>query len=177
MGIEGHRPNHSLRSTSATQLFTEGADEQLIIEWTRPRSVDGVHSYKRTSLPRCVRHFKRNQKLTTTQLHLPSSSRMLPLYLPAHSLHTWLWTTITLPTHQHTHLLQLFGTSFSCSMPRHLSGSAQYLCLALPSQLHILRPVSLYVDPLLPFRLWSALKIISAVAHALEWHLQQRRRV
>ena len=39
---------------------------------------------------------------------------MLP---PAHSLHMWLWTTITLPTHQHTHLLQLFGTSFGCSMP------------------------------------------------------------
>ena len=41
----------------------------------------------------------RNQKLTTTQLHLPSSHWMLPLHLPAHSLHMWLWTTITLPTH------------------------------------------------------------------------------
>ena len=40
------RLNHSLR---ATILFSNGADEQLIMERTGHRSVDGVRSYKRTS--------------------------------------------------------------------------------------------------------------------------------
>ena len=38
-----------LRATSATRLCTAGADEQLIMERTGHRSVDGVRSYKRTS--------------------------------------------------------------------------------------------------------------------------------
>ena len=48
-GIHGFRTNHSLRATSATRLFNAGADEQLIMERTGHRSVDGVRSYKRTS--------------------------------------------------------------------------------------------------------------------------------
>ena len=48
-GIEGFHTNHSLRATSATRLFSAGADEQLITECTGHRSVDGVRSYKRTS--------------------------------------------------------------------------------------------------------------------------------
>ena len=48
-GIDGFRTNHSLRATSATRLFSAGADEQLIMERTGHRSVDGVRSYKRTS--------------------------------------------------------------------------------------------------------------------------------
>ena len=48
-GIEGYRTNHSLRATNATRLFSAGADEQLIMEKTGHRSVDGVRSYKRTS--------------------------------------------------------------------------------------------------------------------------------
>ena len=49
-GIHGFRTNHSLRATSATRLFNAGADEQLIMERTGHRSVDGVRSYKRTSV-------------------------------------------------------------------------------------------------------------------------------
>ena len=48
-GIEGYRTNHSLQATNATRLFSAGADEQLIMERTGHRSVDGVRSYKRTS--------------------------------------------------------------------------------------------------------------------------------
>ena len=48
-GIEGHRTNHSLRTTAATRLFRAGIDEQLIMERTGHRSVDGVRNYKRTS--------------------------------------------------------------------------------------------------------------------------------
>ena len=48
-GIEGHKTNHSLRSTCATRLFEQGVDEQLIMERTGHRSTAGVRSYKRTS--------------------------------------------------------------------------------------------------------------------------------
>ena len=48
-GIDGYYTNHSLRATTATRLFSAGADEQLIMERTGHRSVDGVRSYKRTS--------------------------------------------------------------------------------------------------------------------------------
>ena len=48
-GISGFRTNHSLRATSATRLYAAGMDEQLIMERTGHRSVEGVRSYKRTS--------------------------------------------------------------------------------------------------------------------------------
>ena len=48
-GIKGYYTNHSLRATTATRLFSAGADEQLIMERTGHRSTDGVRSYKRTS--------------------------------------------------------------------------------------------------------------------------------
>jgi len=38
-----------LRATNATRLYTSGADEQLIMERTGHRSIDGVRTYKRTS--------------------------------------------------------------------------------------------------------------------------------
>ena len=48
-GIEGYKTNHSLRATTATRLYQAGVDEQLIMERTGHRSLDGVRSYKRTS--------------------------------------------------------------------------------------------------------------------------------
>ena len=48
-GIDGFKTNHSLRATAATRLFQAGVDEQLIMERTAHRSVDGVWSYKRTN--------------------------------------------------------------------------------------------------------------------------------
>jgi integrase len=48
-GIEGAKRNHSLRATCATRLYQAGVDEQLIMERTGHRSVDGVRQYKRTS--------------------------------------------------------------------------------------------------------------------------------
>ena len=48
-GIKGYKTNHSLRATNATRLYTSGADEQLIMERTGHRSIDGVRTYKRTS--------------------------------------------------------------------------------------------------------------------------------
>ena len=48
-GIEGYKMNHSLRATAATRLYQSGIDEQLVMERTGHRSLEGVRSYKRTS--------------------------------------------------------------------------------------------------------------------------------
>ena len=47
--ITGFKTNHSLRVTNATRLFQSGAEEQLIMERTGHRSIDGVRAYKRSS--------------------------------------------------------------------------------------------------------------------------------
>lgn len=47
--IPGFRTNYSLRATAATRLFQASVDEQLIMERTGHRSLEGVRSYKRTS--------------------------------------------------------------------------------------------------------------------------------
>ena len=46
-GIKGRKSNHSLRCTAATRLFQKGTDEQLIMQVTGHRSINGVRSYKR----------------------------------------------------------------------------------------------------------------------------------
>jgi len=48
-GITGFRTNHSLCATTTTRLYRAGVDEQLIMERTGHRSLDGVRSYKQTS--------------------------------------------------------------------------------------------------------------------------------
>ena len=48
-GLEGYKTNHSLRVTAATRLYNAGVNEQLIMQRTRHRSIEGVRIYKRTS--------------------------------------------------------------------------------------------------------------------------------
>ena len=48
-GITGYKTNHSLRATAATRLYQSGIDEQLVMERTGHRSLEGVRNYKRTS--------------------------------------------------------------------------------------------------------------------------------
>ena len=48
-GINGYKTNHSLRATAATRLYQAGVDEQLIMEKTGHRSLEGMRSYKRTN--------------------------------------------------------------------------------------------------------------------------------
>jgi len=48
-GIEGYKTNHSLRATATSRLYQAGVDEQLVMERTGHRSLEGVRSYKRTS--------------------------------------------------------------------------------------------------------------------------------
>ena len=47
--IQGFKTNHSLRATAATRLYESGIDEQLVMERTGHRSIEGIRSYKRTS--------------------------------------------------------------------------------------------------------------------------------
>ena len=47
--IQGYKTNHSLRATVTSRLYQSGVDEQLVMERTGHRSLDGVRSYKRTS--------------------------------------------------------------------------------------------------------------------------------
>ena len=47
-GVEGYKTNHSLRATATSRLYQAGVDEQLVMERTGHRSVEGVRSYKRT---------------------------------------------------------------------------------------------------------------------------------
>ena len=48
-GISGYHTNHSLRATAATRLYCAGVDEQMVMERTGHRSLEGIRSYKRTS--------------------------------------------------------------------------------------------------------------------------------
>ena len=48
-GISGYKTNHSLRATATTRLYQSGVDEQMVMELTGHRSLEGVRSYKRTS--------------------------------------------------------------------------------------------------------------------------------
>ena len=43
------KTNHSLHATAATRLYSSGIDEQLVMERTGHRSIEGICSYKRTS--------------------------------------------------------------------------------------------------------------------------------
>ena len=46
-GISGHKINHSLCATAATEMFRRGAPEKLIQERTGHRSIEALHTYER----------------------------------------------------------------------------------------------------------------------------------
>ena len=86
-GITGYRTNHSLRATTATRLYSAGTDEQLIMERTGHRSVDGVRSYKRTAdhltedVSNILNHCKKprqSMQLSTTSAATPSTASLSP---------------------------------------------------------------------------------------------------
>ena len=49
-GIPGYKTNHSLRATAATRFYQAGVDEQLIMEKTGHKSLEGLRIYKRTNM-------------------------------------------------------------------------------------------------------------------------------
>ena len=70
-GNQGYKTNHSLR---VTRLYASGVDEQLVMEQTGHRSVDGVRTYKRTS--------EEQQVALSDVLNRVKRSRTRPLALP-----------------------------------------------------------------------------------------------
>ena len=48
-GIQGHKTNHSLRATGATELYTAGVPEKIIQERTGHRSLECLRMYEQTS--------------------------------------------------------------------------------------------------------------------------------
>ena len=48
-GFKGYFTNHSGKVTCATELYKQNIDEQLIMQQTGHRSLDGVRKYKRSS--------------------------------------------------------------------------------------------------------------------------------
>ena len=63
-GISGHKTNHSLRATGATELFKRGAPEKLIQERTGHRSLEALRTYERSS--------EEQHKAASTLLSAPS---------------------------------------------------------------------------------------------------------
>ncbi len=48
-GVSGHKTNHSLRATGASELFEAGVPEQMIKERTVHRSLEALRLYERTT--------------------------------------------------------------------------------------------------------------------------------
>ena len=48
-GVQGHKTNHSLRATGASELFAAGVPERIIQERTGHRSLKALCTYERTS--------------------------------------------------------------------------------------------------------------------------------
>ena len=48
-GVQGHKTNHSLRATGASELFAAGVPERIIQERTGHRSLKALRTYERTS--------------------------------------------------------------------------------------------------------------------------------
>ena len=89
-GIKGFKTNHSLRATATSRLYRSGVDEQLVMERTGHRSIEGVRSYKRTSetqrevlsdILNMTKHPKLHDDTTLQQPTLPPAT-------PEHPPHT-----------------------------------------------------------------------------------------
>ena len=75
-GISGFKTNHSLPATSATRLYHQGVDEQLIMERTGHRSIESVRSYKRTDkqqekrIPNLLQQASTSNISSSTNIHV-----------------------------------------------------------------------------------------------------------
>ena len=104
-GISGYKTNHSLRATSTTRLYQSGVDEQLVMERTGHRSIEGVRSYKRTSDSQ--REVLSNILNRQTQVAAPVPSPVTP--------HPGLHQHLSQSTHSHQllHGLSLPSATFN----------------------------------------------------------------
>ena len=94
-GIKGYTTNHSLRATAATRLYLSRVDEQLVMERTGHRSIEGIRSFKRMSP---IYWMERNlawmsqRLIAPTYVHLPRETQ-----IPSKTHHWW----FLFPAHQY----------------------------------------------------------------------------
>ena len=79
-GIAGYKTNHSLCATATSRLYHSGVDEQLVMERTGHRSVEGVRSYKRTS--------DQQREVLSDILNRAPTPKHTASHLPCHSAPT-----------------------------------------------------------------------------------------
>ena len=108
--INGHKTNHSLHATAATEMFRSGAPGKLIQECTGHRSLEALGCYKRldeaqhravsfllSSAPqRRSMSYREHMRSTETQHHAfnaPPTSGYAPL-MPSINLHDMFGCTI-----------------------------------------------------------------------------------
>ena len=80
-GVEGHKTNHSLRATLATRLHQANVGEQIAMEMTGHRSVEGIRAYKRTApyqIQEASLHIdiRNNHKTRTMDIKRPKDSNI-----------------------------------------------------------------------------------------------------
>ena len=87
-GNSGYKTNHSLRATAATRPYQSGVDEHLVMERTGYRSLEGVHSYKRSSDTQCQALsdiLNCPSKKARTDNDISISAASAPIHAAAHS--------------------------------------------------------------------------------------------
>ena len=121
-GITGFKTNHSLRATSTTRLYESGIGEQLVMERTGHRSLEGVCSYKRTtdSQREVVSDILNRQTQSSVETVPPSSQvttiqQLTPLVQSA--LSSQLLQGLSLPSATLSHCTVNFHIGGSTSAP------------------------------------------------------------
>ena len=122
--IQGYKTNHSLCATVTSTLYQSSVDEQLVIEHTGHRSLEGVRSYKRTS---------------SEQLEALSDILNRPNNFINKVGHT--------TSYQNSSSLSTTATAIHMDTPQtYLSSSAQHRTLSLPSTIFTQCSVNFYIS-------------------------------
>ena len=86
--ISGHKTNHSLRATGATELYTAGVPEKIIQERTGHRTLESLRMYERTS----EKQQQAVSKVISARVATNFQCEMEKLNLPAHQVPTSMMT-------------------------------------------------------------------------------------
>ena len=74
-GITGHKTNHSLRATDASELFEAGVPEKIIKKWTSHHLLKALHIYEHTTFKhQAVSSIFVSKKELQEAMFAPSSS-------------------------------------------------------------------------------------------------------
>ena len=127
-GIHSYKTNHSLRVTTATRLYASGVDEQLVMERTGHRSLDGVRTYKRTSNEQQVAISDVLNRVKRSRVESPPNTQTIstptmpgPLAVPPQATQAPVTqfaqtsTIATIPGHFHFNSCSSVTINFNCN--------------------------------------------------------------